>query len=297
MTRILVGSLSSFVLLAGIAQADGGGLGKVQFQNSCSPAVQAKLQRGVAMLHSFYYTAARRVFEEVGQEDNNCVIAAWGFASILMNNPLAGAGAAPKDVEAAHGAIEKGRKMSAKTQRERDYLEAVAVYYEDFGKRTERERQVARANAYEKLAAKYPDDDEAQVFYAVYLSGTQLQTDQTYAAYLKAAKILEEQFKKHPAASRRRALPHPQLRRAADREARHHGGTALCRDRARRAARAAHALAHLHARRRVGRLGRDQPALGRGGEQGQGARRRLRTRSTTRRTPICSSRATATRAR
>jgi len=198
MARALIGSLASFILLAGSVQADGGGLGKVQFQNSCSPAVQAKLQRGVAMLHSFYYTAARRVFEEVGQEDNNCVIAAWGFASILMNNPLAGAGASAKDVEAALGAIEKGRKMSVKTQRERDYLEAVAVYYEDFGKRTERERQVARANAYEKLAAKYPGDDEAQVFYAVYLSGTQLQSDQTYAAYLKAAKILEEQFKKHP---------------------------------------------------------------------------------------------------
>jgi len=198
MARALIGSLASFILLAGSVQADGGGLGKVQFQNSCSPAVQAKLQRGVAMLHSFYYTAAKRTFEEVGQEDNNCVIAAWGFASILMNNPLAGAGAAPKDVEAALGAIEKGRKMSVKTQRERDYLEAVAVYYEDFGKRTERERQVARANAYEKLAAKYPDDDEAQVFYAVYLSGTQLQSDQTYAAYLKAAKILEAQFKKHP---------------------------------------------------------------------------------------------------
>ena len=198
MARALVASLSSFILFAGIAQADSPGLGKVNFQNSCSKAVQEKLQRGVAMLHSFYYSATRRVFEEVAQEDNNCVIAAWGFASILMSNPLAGTGAAPKDVEAAQAAIEKGRKMNAKTQRERDYLEAVAAYYEDFGKRTERERQVARANAYEKLAAKYPKDDEAQIFYAVYLAGTQLQTDQTYAAYLKAAKILEAQFKKHP---------------------------------------------------------------------------------------------------
>ena len=198
MTRVLIGLLSSFILFAATVHADGGGLGKVQFQNSCSPAVQAKLQRGVAMLHSFYYSAAKRTFEEVGQEDNNCVIAAWGFASILMNNPLAGAGASPKDAEAAQAAIAKGRGMGAKTQRERDYLEAVAAYYEDFGKRTERERQVARANAYEKLAAKYPKDDEAQIFYALYVAGTQLQTDQTYAAYLKAAKILEEQFKKHP---------------------------------------------------------------------------------------------------
>ncbi len=197
MTRVLVGLPASFALLAGAALADGG-LGKVHFQNSCSPAVQAKLQTGVAMLHSFYYTATRRTFEEVAQEDSGCGVAAWGFASILMGNPLAGAGASPKDVEAAQAAIEKGRKMGAKTERERDYLEAVAAYYEDFAKRSERERQVARAKAYEALAARYPGDDEAQIFYAVYLAGTQLQTDQTYAAYLKAAKILEEQFRKHP---------------------------------------------------------------------------------------------------
>jgi len=198
MTRAFTGLLACFILFAGTVQADSGGLGKVQFQNSCSPAVQEKLQRGVAMLHSFYYSATKRAFEEIAQEDPGCAIAAWGFASILMSNPLAGTGASPKDAEAAQAAIDKGRKMGAKTQRERDYLEAVAAYYEDFANRPERARQLARAKAYEALAAKYPDDDEAQVFYAVYLAGTQLQTDQTYAAYLKAAAILEEQFRKHP---------------------------------------------------------------------------------------------------
>ncbi|HSA88268.1 MAG TPA: hypothetical protein VLF42_00025 [Burkholderiales bacterium] len=198
MARALAGLLVSLLALSGAVLADGAGLGKVQFQNSCSAAVQDKLQRAVAMLHSFYYSAARRAFEELAQEDSGCAIAAWGFASILMNNPLAGQGASPKDAEAAQAAIEKGRKMGAKTERERDYLEAVAAYYEDFANRPERARQAARAKAYEALAAKYPGDDEAQIFYAVYLAGTQLQTDQTYAAYLKAAKILEEQFKKHP---------------------------------------------------------------------------------------------------
>jgi tetratricopeptide (TPR) repeat protein len=175
-----------------------GGLGKVRFQNSCSPAVQEKLQEAVAMLHSFFYAAAAPAFEDIGREDPRCAIAAWGYASILMNNPLAGIGAAAKDAPLAQGAIDKGRAMKAKTRRERDYLEAVAAYYENFASRTERERQLARAAAYEKLAAKYPKDDEAQIFYAVYLAGTQLQSDQTYAAYLKAAAILEKQFKKHP---------------------------------------------------------------------------------------------------
>jgi len=182
-----------------IALAQGGDkLGKVEFPNSCSPAVQEKLLRGVAMLHSFYYSATQRAFEEVAAEDNSCAIAAWGYASILMSNPLQGIGASPKSAEVAQATIDKGRTMGAKTQRERDYLEAVAAYYEDFANRPERARQLARAKAYEALAAKYPDDDEAQIFYALYLAGTQTASDQTYSAYLKAAAILEKQFAKHP---------------------------------------------------------------------------------------------------
>src|SRR5439155_1532631 len=136
-------------------------LGKVEFANSCSPAVQEKLLRGVAMLHSFYYSAAERAFGEVAAEDNSCAIAAWGFASILMSNPLQGIGAPPKNAPRAQAAIDKGRQMGAKTERERDYLEAVAAYYEDFANRPERARQLARAKAYEALAAKYPGDDDA----------------------------------------------------------------------------------------------------------------------------------------
>src|SRR5262245_21232891 len=173
-------------------------LGKVEFANSCSPAVQEKLLGGIAMLHSFYYSATQRAFEDVAAEDNSCAIAAWGYASILMSNPLQGIGASAKGAQQAQVAIDKGRQMGAKTQRERDYVEAVAAYYENFSSRTERERQLARAKAYEALAAKYPDDDEAQIFYALYLSGTQTASDQTYSAYLKAAGILEKQFAKHP---------------------------------------------------------------------------------------------------
>jgi hypothetical protein len=199
MTRRVAGS----VLLTGAAVGHEGekpsaAVGKVAFQNSCSPQVQDKLLRGVAMLHSFFYSAAEKAFEEVAAEDSGCAIAAWGFASILMSNPLAGTGALSKDAPRAQAAIDKGRLMQAKTERERDYLEAVAAYYEDFANRPERERQLARAKAYEALAAKYPKDDEAQIFSALYVAGTQLQSDQTYAAYLKAAAILETQFKKYP---------------------------------------------------------------------------------------------------
>jgi tetratricopeptide (TPR) repeat protein len=199
-TRIhIAGPLIAITLTAASVFAQQGDkLGKVEFPNSCSPAVQEKFLRGVAMLHSFYYSATQKAFEEVAAEDNSCAIAAWGYASILMSNPLQGIGASLKSAELAQAAIDKGRKMGAKTQRERDYLEAVAAYYEDFANRPERARQVARAKTYEALAAKYSDDDEAQIFYALYLAGTQTASDQTYSAYLKAAAILEKQFAKHP---------------------------------------------------------------------------------------------------
>ena len=74
----------------------------------------------------------------------------------------------------------------------------MASYYENWANRFEPDRQRSRAKAYEALAARYPDDDEAQIFYALYLAGTQSQADQTYAAYLKAAAILEKQFIKYP---------------------------------------------------------------------------------------------------
>jgi tetratricopeptide (TPR) repeat protein len=173
-------------------------VGKIEFANSCSPAVQEKLLRGIAMLHSFYYSAAQKAFEEVAAQDDSCTVAAWGFASILMLNPLQGIGSSVENAQLAQAAIDKARKMGAKTERERDYLEAVAAYYEDFANRRERARQLARAKAYELLAAKYPDDDEAQIFYALYLASTQTPSDQTYSAYLKAAAVLEKQFAKHP---------------------------------------------------------------------------------------------------
>src|SRR3954464_13764359 len=171
-------------------------LGTVKFPSSCSPKVQQKVTRGVAMLHSFWWSQGEATFQEIANEDPNCAIAAWGFASILMYNPFVGA-VPPKELARAQGAIEKGRQMKA-SQRDRDYLEAVAAYWDEFSSKTERQRALARSAAYQKLAAKYPKDDEAQIFNALYLIATQQPTDQTYSDSLKAAAILEKQFAKYP---------------------------------------------------------------------------------------------------
>ena len=173
-------------------------LGKVDLQNSCSPAVQESFQRAVAMLHSFRYAETEKAFREVLAQDPSCAIATWGVAAILMANPLASVGPPPQWAERAQAAIDQGRKIGARTQRERDYIEAGAAYYEDWANRPERTRQLNRARAFEALAARYPTDDEAQIFYALYLAATQSLADQIYKTYLTAAETLEKQFAKHP---------------------------------------------------------------------------------------------------
>ena len=173
-------------------------LGRVNFASSCSAAVQEKLQQGVAMLHSFWFSETEKTLRQVLAEDPACAVANWGIAAILMMNPLAGQGSAPDGAKRAIAAIEQGRAIGAKTQRERDYIEAVAAYYEDFANRSERARQESRAKAFEQLAARYPEDDEAQIFSALYIAALQSQADQTYSMYLKSAAILEKQFSKYP---------------------------------------------------------------------------------------------------
>src|SRR2546427_263977 len=173
-------------------------LGKVDFQNSCSPAVQERFQRAVAMLHSFRYAETEKAFGEVLAHDPSCAIATWGIAAILMSNPLAGIGPSPQWAERAKAALEQGRKIGAKTSRERDYIDAVGTYYKDWANQPERTRQANRAHAFEALAARYPNDDEAKIFSALYIAATQSLADQSYQAYLKAAETLEKQFAKHP---------------------------------------------------------------------------------------------------
>ena len=173
-------------------------LGTVDFPNSCKADVQDRFRRAVAMLHSFRYVETEKAFRGVLTDDPSCAIATWGIAAILMSNPLTGVGPSPQWAERAQAAINQGRAIGAKTPRERDYVEAVAAYYDDWANRPERTRQQNRARAFEALATRYPEDDEAQIFHALYLAATQSLADQSYMAYLTAAATLEAQFAKHP---------------------------------------------------------------------------------------------------
>ena len=63
-------------------------LGKVTFPTSCDPKVQAQFERGVAMLHSYWFTEGGKVFDDVAKQDPNCVMAYWGYAVNLLGNTL-----------------------------------------------------------------------------------------------------------------------------------------------------------------------------------------------------------------
>src|SRR5712691_5183681 len=171
--------------------------GKVSFANSCAPAAQATLERAVALLHSFWFREGERTFREALELDPNCAIAAWGIATILIGNTF-GVGPTPAQAQQAKEAIERGRAIGAKTERERYFIEAVAEYYDRFADRPHGARIKSLSDAFEVVAKRFPDDDEAQIFSAIYLTATQSPSEKTFASALKAAAILEVQFRKHP---------------------------------------------------------------------------------------------------
>jgi tetratricopeptide (TPR) repeat protein len=172
-------------------------LGKVDFPTSCDPKVQAEFNRGVAMLHSYWFIIARRTFEGVLQQDPTCAMAHWGVAMDYLGNSLA---TTPTRAEAEAGwdALEKARAAGVKTQRERDWIEALSAYFRDHDKVPVDARLVAYNAAMERMAQRYPDDYEVRAYYALTLQASAQKSDLTYSNQLKSAAILEKLFDQNP---------------------------------------------------------------------------------------------------
>src|SRR5262245_51818634 len=186
---VLLAAVVLAVPLSGLAQQTEK-LGDVRFPTSCDPKVQAQFERGVAMLHSYWFPEARKVFDAVAQQDPGCVMAYWGLAVNYLGNSLVGP-PSPKDAQAAVQALDKGRAAGAKTPRERDWLEAIGAYYRDHDKQPVNARLAAYTAAMEQLTQRYPDDFEAWTYYALMLQASAPKSDKTYANQLKSAEILE----------------------------------------------------------------------------------------------------------
>jgi len=172
-------------------------LGTVNFPTSCNPAAQTEFSRAVALLHSFWFGAAIKGFEAAAQADPSCGIAYWGAAVARLGNPLAGRPPA-KDLELGAATVARAKAVGAKTQRELDYIAAIETFYKDSDKVDHRTRAQRYEKAMEALAARYPQDREATIFYALALNVTLNPNDKTYANQLKAAAILEKVFAEEP---------------------------------------------------------------------------------------------------
>ena len=193
---ILVAGITAALSCSAFGQQDEK-LGKLNFPTSCDPKVQGEFERGVAMIHSYWFTYARRTFEGVLQQDPSCAIAYWGIALDYLGNTLA---TTPTRAEAEAGwaALEKAHAIGAKTQRERDWIEALSAYYRDHDKTPVNARLAAYNKAMEQVAQRYPDDYEAQVFYALTLQASASAADTTYANQRKSAAILEKLYDQNP---------------------------------------------------------------------------------------------------
>jgi hypothetical protein len=182
---------------AAVAQEDGDQrLGNVHFTTSCNETAQRRFDRGMRYQHSFWYQASKEVFEDALKADPGCAIAHWGIALSLLLNPHIPPPAANLPLGLA--ALQQGKAAGAKTERERDYLDALAVFYTDYDKIPHGARVQAYLKAMEALARKYPDDDEAQIFYAITLNVAASPNDKTYANQLKGAAILDPIFRRQP---------------------------------------------------------------------------------------------------
>ena len=177
------------------SSANGEKLGRVLFKTSCTPEAQKQFERALAMLHSFYFPETIKAFAAIPESDPKCAIAYWGTAVSTRPNPLVGPWDAAT-LKRGLDAVEKGEAVGAKTQRERDWLAAIKVFYKDF----DTIDQDTRTHSYEKamraLAKKYPDDTEAKIFHALALN--EIFDHKSMEPLLEAISILTPLDKKYP---------------------------------------------------------------------------------------------------
>ena len=191
--------IAALVILLGLAAPvsahDGEQVGNVRFPTSCPAAVQGDFERAVALLHSFWYEEALKAFTAITTAEPGCAMGYWGQA-MSVYYPL-WQPPSPAMLEKGAAAVARGQALNA-TPREKDYLAAIATYYRDHDKLDHRTRALAYETAMAQLAARYPEDREAAVFYALALNATAPPTDKTYANVRKAGAILEKVYAEQP---------------------------------------------------------------------------------------------------
>ncbi len=195
-------SLAVLSLMFGVAMlaaAQGPSLGKVHFQVECNADAQREFNVAIAYYHSFAFPQMQAPLERVMQADPKCGMVHWLRTLAALNNPFTWPTTISAAILGEGGRImDSARSTGLKSQRERDYVDALAVFFKDHDKLGHPARAKALETALEHVMQSYPKDTEAATLYALVLSANFNPADKKYTNQLKAAKILEPIFKAQP---------------------------------------------------------------------------------------------------
>src|SRR6202158_3111457 len=169
-------------------------VGTVHFLVSCSSSSPKAFERGVALLHSFWYEEAEKEFLDIAKDDPGCAMSHWGVAMSLWHQLWDHPNAAT--LKRGMAELKKAQSLHAPTDRERDYIAALRTFYRKKGDYDARATSYSRAM--EGVHQRYPDDREAAAFYALSLLASEPDGDTTFANRKKAAALLEIIFKEEP---------------------------------------------------------------------------------------------------
>ncbi|MGN7722069.1 tetratricopeptide repeat protein [Chitinophaga sp. 22620] len=173
-------------------------LGAVSFETSCSGKVKDEFNLGLALLHSFEYDEAEKVFAGIIGQEPGCAMAYWGVA--MSNFHPLWSPPAREEFEKGSKAVAIAQSISSKSARESAYIDAIAEFYKDPEKTNHKSRCVNFEKAMEKVHLTYPDDMDAASFYALALNGAADPKDKTFTRQKKAGEILSAagRDKSHP---------------------------------------------------------------------------------------------------
>jgi tetratricopeptide (TPR) repeat protein len=175
---------------------DLGNIGKAHIDTSCNEAAQKEIDRGVALIHSFWYAEAEKAFRGGAAADEQCGMAWWGVA--MSNLHPIWAPPTPDELKIGIEAAEKAKAAGGKTDLEKAFIHAIHTFYSGVDKLDHRTRMMAYEKAMAELEIAHPKNREAAIFHALALLGIADAKDKTYAQQKRAAEILNRVLPEEP---------------------------------------------------------------------------------------------------
>jgi len=170
--------------------------GSVSFNATIRPVLQKDFNTAIALLHSFEYDEAEKMFAKVIDKDAGCAMAYWGVA--MSNFHPLWVPPSPSELKKGMQAVVIARSIKNISKRETDYIKAIGKFYENANELDHRSRVLKFEAAMEEIYKTYPTDKEAAIFFALALNAAADPTDKTYSRQRKAFELLEPIFKQEP---------------------------------------------------------------------------------------------------